>query len=98
MNKSATHTFFNGPVFLCTKHVIPYMRQVQGGSIINLSSVYGLVGAPDVPPYHAAKGAVRLMSKTDALLYAQEGIRVNSGAPRLHLDLDGGGLPDRDRG
>jgi NAD(P)-dependent dehydrogenase (short-subunit alcohol dehydrogenase family) len=30
-------------VFLCTKHVIPYMRQAQGGSIVNLSSVYGLV-------------------------------------------------------
>lgn len=68
-------------VFLCTKHVIPYMRQAQGGSIVNISSVYGLVGAPDVPPYHAAKGAVRLMSKTDALLYAQEGIRVNSVHP-----------------
>ena len=39
---------------------------------------YGLVGAPDAPPYHASKGAVRLMSKTDALLYAADKIRVNS--------------------
>ena len=68
-------------VFLCTKHAIPYLRQAGGGSIINLSSVYGLVGAPDSPPYHAAKGGVRLMSKTDALFYAADGIRVNSVHP-----------------
>lgn len=65
-------------VFLCTKHAIPHLRNADGGSIINLSSIYGLVGAPDLPPYHASKGAVRLMTKTDALLYAKENIRVNS--------------------
>jgi NAD(P)-dependent dehydrogenase (short-subunit alcohol dehydrogenase family) len=65
-------------VFFCTKHVIPYLRQAGGGSIINLSSIYGLISAPDIPPYHASKGAVRLMTKTDALLYAKERIRVNS--------------------
>lgn len=68
-------------VFLCTKYAIGPMRRAGGGSIVNLSSIYGLVGAPDVPPYHASKGAVRLMSKTDALLYAKEGIRVNSVHP-----------------
>jgi len=65
-------------VFFCTKHVIPHLRRAGGGSIINLSSIYGLVSAPDVPPYHASKGAVRMMSKTDALIYAGEKIRVNS--------------------
>lgn len=65
-------------VFFCTKHAIPYLKQAGGGSIINLSSIYGLVGGPDVPPYHASKGAVRLMSKTDALIYAADRIRVNS--------------------
>ncbi|MGN6512122.1 MAG: SDR family NAD(P)-dependent oxidoreductase [Lysobacteraceae bacterium] len=65
-------------VFLCTKHAIPHLQRAGGGSIVNLSSIYGLVGAPDVPPYHASKGAVRLMSKTDALLYAADRIRVNS--------------------
>ena len=65
-------------VFFCTKHAIPHLRRAGGGSIINLSSIYGLVGAPDVPPYHASKGAVRLMTKTDALTYAADGIRVNS--------------------
>jgi len=65
-------------VFFCTKHVIPYMRKAGNGSIINLSSIYGIVSAPDVPPYHASKGAVRIMTKTDAFLYAQDKIRVNS--------------------
>jgi len=65
-------------VFFCTKHVLPHMMQSGGGSIVNLSSIYGLVGAPDAPPYHASKGAVRLMTKTDALLYAPYKIRVNS--------------------
>lgn len=65
-------------VFFCTKHAVPHLMQAGGGSIINLSSIYGLIGAPDSPPYHASKGAVRLMSKTDALLYAKHRIRVNS--------------------
>jgi NAD(P)-dependent dehydrogenase (short-subunit alcohol dehydrogenase family) len=65
-------------VFLCTKHVLPQMLAAGRGSIINLSSIYGLVGAPDLPAYHASKGAVRLMSKTDAMFYAKHGIRVNS--------------------
>jgi NAD(P)-dependent dehydrogenase (short-subunit alcohol dehydrogenase family) len=65
-------------VFFCTKHAIPHLKRAGGGSVINLSSIYGLVGGPDVPPYHASKGAVRLMSKTDALTYAADAIRVNS--------------------
>jgi NAD(P)-dependent dehydrogenase (short-subunit alcohol dehydrogenase family) len=65
-------------VFFCTKHAIVPMQRTGGGSIINLSSIYGLVGAADVPPYHASKGAVRLMTKTDAMIYARDRIRVNS--------------------
>jgi NAD(P)-dependent dehydrogenase (short-subunit alcohol dehydrogenase family) len=69
-------------VFYCTRAAIPLMRKAgDGGSIVNLSSIYGIVGAPDIPPYHASKGAVREMTKTDAVLYAQEGIRVNSVHP-----------------
>jgi len=68
-------------VFFCTKHAIPFMKKNRKGSIINISSIYGIVGAPDVPPYHASKGAVREMSKTDALIYAPDGIRVNSVHP-----------------
>jgi NAD(P)-dependent dehydrogenase (short-subunit alcohol dehydrogenase family) len=65
-------------VFFCVKHAIAHLRRAGGGSVINLSSIYGLVGAADVPPYHASKGAVRLMSKNDALIYATDRIRVNS--------------------
>jgi NAD(P)-dependent dehydrogenase (short-subunit alcohol dehydrogenase family) len=68
-------------VFLCTKHAIPYMKDNGSGSIINLSSIYGIISAPDLPPYHASKGAVRLMTKTDALFYAGDSIRVNSVHP-----------------
>jgi NAD(P)-dependent dehydrogenase (short-subunit alcohol dehydrogenase family) len=68
-------------VFFCTKHAIPHMKRAGAGSIIHLSSIYGLVGAPDVPPYHASKGAVRLMAKTDAVIYAPDNIRVNSVHP-----------------
>ncbi len=68
-------------VFLCTKHVVSHMRQKGGGSIINLSSIYGIVGAGDLPPYHASKGAIRLMTKNDALIYAKDHIRVNSVHP-----------------
>jgi NAD(P)-dependent dehydrogenase (short-subunit alcohol dehydrogenase family) len=65
-------------VFYATKHVLPQMMEAGKGSIINLSSIYGLVSAPDVPAYHASKGAVRMMTKTDALIYASKGIRANS--------------------
>lgn len=68
-------------VFLCTKHAIPHLRRAGGGCIINLSSIYGIISAPDIPPYHASKGAVRVMTKTDALLYAKDKIRVNSVHP-----------------
>lgn len=65
-------------VFFCTKYVIPFMLQSGSGNIINLSSIYGIISAPDLPAYHASKGAVRAMTKTDALLYAKYKIRVNS--------------------
>ena len=65
-------------VFFCTKHAIPFMKKSGKGSIINMSSIYGIVGAADLPPYHASKGAIRLMTKNDALMYAKDNIRVNS--------------------
>ncbi len=68
-------------VFFCTKHAIAHLKKSGGGSIVNLSSIYGMVGAGDIPPYHASKGAVRLMSKNDALIYAKDKIRVNSVHP-----------------
>ena len=68
-------------VFLGTKHAIPEMRKVGGGSIVNISSIYGIVGSPTSAPYHAAKGASRLFTKAAAIQYAKENIRVNSVHP-----------------
>ncbi len=69
-------------VFLGTKAAIPEMRKAGGGSIINISSVSGLIGQESVQPvYNASKGAVRIFTKAAAIQYAKEGIRVNSVHP-----------------
>ena len=70
-------------VFLGTKAAIPEMRRAGGGSIINISSVYGLVGSGGSSAYHASKGAVRLLTKSTAIQYAAEGIRANSVHPGI---------------
>lgn len=68
-------------VFFCTKHAIGHLRANGGGSIVNISSIYGLVGSHEMAPYHAAKGAVTIMTKKDAVTYGRDGIRVNSVHP-----------------
>jgi len=68
-------------VFLGTKHAIPEMRKAGGGSIINISSIYGNVGSKGGTAYHASKGAVRAFSKAAAIQYADVNIRVNSVHP-----------------
>ena len=65
-------------VFLGTRAVLPAMRNAGGGSIINVSSIYGIVGSPSATAYHAAKGAIRTFTKAAAVQYAPEHIRVNS--------------------
>jgi NAD(P)-dependent dehydrogenase (short-subunit alcohol dehydrogenase family) len=68
--------------FLGTKAAIPEMRRAGGGSIINISSQLGLVGADNSSPqYQASKGAVRLFTKAAAIQYAKDAIRVNSVHP-----------------
>lgn len=68
-------------VFFCTKHAIGHLRENGGGSIVNVSSIYGLVGSHEMAPYHAAKGAVTIMTKKDAVTYGRDNIRVNSVHP-----------------
>jgi NAD(P)-dependent dehydrogenase (short-subunit alcohol dehydrogenase family) len=70
-------------VFLGIKHVISSMRAAGGGSIVNISSIEGLIGDPQLAAYNASKGAVRLLSKSAALYCAREhtNIRVNSVHP-----------------
>ena len=71
-------------VFLGTKQAIPAMRESGGGSIVNISSIAGLVGSPySGASYAATKGAVRLFTKATAIQYAKEGIRCNSVHPGL---------------
>jgi NAD(P)-dependent dehydrogenase (short-subunit alcohol dehydrogenase family) len=66
-------------VWLGMKHAVPELRRAGGGSIVNVSSIFGAVGGfGGSVAYHAAKGAVRLMTKNAALRYATESIRVNS--------------------
>jgi NAD(P)-dependent dehydrogenase (short-subunit alcohol dehydrogenase family) len=72
-------------VFLCSKHVLKHMVAARRGAIVNLSSTYALVGNNDVPSYHATKGAVTTMTKTDAICYAPHGIRVNAVHPGTTL-------------
>ena len=68
-------------VFLGTKHAIPEMRRAGGGSIVNTSSIYGLVGGSTSSSYSASKGAVHIFTKATAAQYARDGIRANSVHP-----------------
>jgi len=69
-------------VFLGTKNVIPLMRAVGGGSIVNISSGAGIAPSPETPAsYSASKGAVRIFTKSTAIQYAKESIRCNSVHP-----------------
>jgi NAD(P)-dependent dehydrogenase (short-subunit alcohol dehydrogenase family) len=65
-------------VFFATKYAVPLMKKGGGGSIINISSAYGIIGSPGFAAYHASKGAVRLLTKSTALAHAREGVRANS--------------------
>ena len=69
--------------FLGMQAVLPAMRKVRQGSIINFSSIWGNVGVPGAAAYNAAKGGVRNMTKNAAVTYAPENIRVNSVHPGL---------------
>jgi NAD(P)-dependent dehydrogenase (short-subunit alcohol dehydrogenase family) len=68
-------------VFLGTKAAIPAMQRTGGGSIINISSICGIIGSHANAAYHASKGAVRTFSKAAAIQYAPDKIRVNSVHP-----------------
>ena len=69
-------------VFLGTKAAIPEMRKAGGGSIVNISSISGMVGQDNIHPgYNASKGAVRLLTKSTAVQHAKDGIRANSVHP-----------------
>jgi len=71
-------------VFLGMKTAIPAMQRAGGGAIVNISSISGFVGQNGVHmAYNASKGAVRIMTKTAAVQFAKDGIRVNSVHPGM---------------
>lgn len=63
-------------MFLCTKYALPYLKKTAG-SVINMSSMVGLVGQPNACAYAATKGGIIAMTKNMAIDLAQYGIRVN---------------------
>ncbi|MEW9676762.1 glucose 1-dehydrogenase [Lentibacillus sp. L22] len=65
------------------KNTIPEMQKAGGGSVINISSIGGLVGMAGTSPYTAAKGALRSLSKAAAVEYAKQNVRVNSVHPGI---------------
>jgi NAD(P)-dependent dehydrogenase (short-subunit alcohol dehydrogenase family) len=82
-------------VFLGMKAAAEPLKKSGRGSVVNVSSMYGIVGSGVSPAYHAAKGAVRLLTKTTALGWASEGVRVNSVHPGF-IDTPILGDTDRD--
>ncbi len=70
-------------VFLSMRFLIPAMVAAGGGSVINLSSISGVVGHDVAPGYQSAKGGVRVLTKNGAITYAKSGVRVNSIHPGI---------------
>ena len=68
-------------VMLGTKHAIPAMRRTGGGAIVNVVSIYAMVGSRAGTSYHASKGAARALTRATAIQYAPEGIRINAVFP-----------------
>jgi cyclopentanol dehydrogenase len=68
-------------VWLGMKTAVPAMRKRGGGAIVNISSIYGMIGSGGAAAYHGTKGAVRVLSKVAAVHYAGDNIRVNSVHP-----------------
>lgn len=69
--------------FLATKHVVPHMRKLGKGAILNTGSIASLAGQFGTPAYSASKGAIALLTKSLALDLGRDGIRVNCLCPGI---------------
>ena len=82
-------------VFLGMREAIRVMRRQKSGSIVNISSIWGSAAVAGAHSYHAAKGAVRNMTKNAAMTYVGDGIRVNSVHPGfIHTPLTDAQAPE----
>lgn len=85
-----------GP-FFGMKAAAPALLRTGNAAIVNISSLFGLMGSPDAISYHASKAAVRLMSKGAALEFAERGIRVNTIFPgQIRTPILGDITPEQD--
>jgi NAD(P)-dependent dehydrogenase (short-subunit alcohol dehydrogenase family) len=71
--------------WLGCRHAIPIMQRASGGTVINIVSFYGLIGSPHRDAYTAAKGAVIALTRSMAIEFAPQGVRVNAIAPGTTL-------------
>lgn len=84
-------------VFLGMRTAAPELLKSGNAAIVNISSLYGLIGSPDALSYHASKAAVRVMSKGAALEFAKQGIRVNTIFPgQIRTPILGDITPEQD--
>jgi 2,5-dichloro-2,5-cyclohexadiene-1,4-diol dehydrogenase 2 len=84
-------------VFYGMKTAVPKLLESGNAAIVNISSLYGLIGSPNAISYHASKAAVRLMSKGAALEFAKQGIRVNTIFPgQIRTPILGDITPEQD--
>ena len=76
---------------------MPELAKSGNGAVVNISSLYGMVGSPGSLSYHATKAAVRLMSKSAALEFVQQGVRVNTILPgQIRTPILGDLTPEMD--
>lgn len=84
-------------VFLGMKAAAPALLASGNAAIVNVSSLYGLIGSPNAISYHASKAAVRVMGKAGALEFAKQGIRVNTIFPgQIKTPILGDITPEQD--
>lgn len=84
-------------VFLGMKAAATALLAAGNASIVNISSLYGLIGSPNAISYHASKAAVRVMGKAGALEFAKQGIRVNTIFPgQIKTPILGDITPEQD--